>query len=202
MAVVGGGGRWNTILQVVSKDRCCWHLCVCVPCNKTLVYSSNGKKSRRVHATDATHKAALKGVLESYQLSEETTDGRKAMITTRVLDIKAAIGCFIAEHSLPYSIAPHLVALSKKLASDPDALHATKMGRTAATYVMTHGIAEEFKNALSDKLKSSFFSLNVDEATNNAGNKVLNVLVQYFDEDQQSTVVELLGSREVNQATS
>ena len=86
--------------------------------------------------------------------------------------------------------------------SDPDALQATKMGRTAATYVMTHGTVEEFKNVRSDKSRSSFFSLNVDKATNNAGNKVLNVLVQYFDEDQQSTLVELLGSREVNQVTS
>ena len=59
------------------------------------------------------------------------------MITMHVLDMKAAIGCFIAEHSLSYSIAPHLLALSKKLACDPDALQATKMVRIAATYVMT-----------------------------------------------------------------
>ena len=44
--------------------------------------------------------------------------------------------------------------------------------------------------------------MNVDEATNKAGNKFLNTIVQYFDEEGQTVSNQLLGTREVNIATS
>ena len=42
----------------------------------------------------------------------------------------------------------------------------------------------------------------MDEATNNAGDKIFNVLVQYFDQSQGKVVLEHFGSREVNRATA
>ena len=44
--------------------------------------------------------------------------------------------------------------------------------------------------------------MNVDEATNKAGNKFLNTIVQYIDEEGQTVRNQLLGTREVNIATS
>ena len=38
-------------------------------------------------------------------------------------------------------------------------------------YVTSHGVGETIRRDLGDKLKGTFFSLNVDEATNKAGNK-------------------------------
>ena len=55
---------------------------------------------------------------------------------------------------------------------------------------------------MGDKLKGYFFSFNVDEATNKAGDKFLNTIVQYCDEEGQTVRNQLLGTREVNIATS
>ena len=67
---------------------------------------------------------------------------------------------------------------------------------------MSHGVGNYFQRELSLELSSKHFSLNVDEATNNAGNKIVNVMVQYWSDEQQKCVLRLLGSREVNLATA
>lgn len=76
------------------------------------------------------------------------------------------------------------------------------MVQTAAIHTMTYGIVKHMKNELSSALKDTFFSINVDEATNNAGDKVLNVVCQYYDIEQRKIINELLGLRIVNKATS
>ena len=56
------------------------------------------------------------------------------------------------------------------------------------------------KQTLKRKLQSTPFSFNLDEATNNAQNKIVNVVVRYFDGDKVKT--EHFASKVVNQATS
>src|SRR4029434_1524287 len=55
-----------------------------------------------------------------------------------------------------------------------------------ASYFNTHGITPEFKRRISEKLKNDMFSLNADEATNKNMEKVLNVLVRFFGEDENA----------------
>lgn len=62
----------------------------------------------------------------------------------------------------------------------------------------THGIAPEFKKRLSDQLKGCMFSLNVDEATTQNMEKILNVMVRFFDDDAARVITQHLASREVN----
>ena len=45
------------------------------------------------------------------------------------------------------------------------------------------------------KLRATPFSLNMDEATNNANDKILNILVQYFDKVHERVIFEHLASR-------
>lgn len=80
---------------------------------------------------------------------------------------------FLAEHNLSFTLAQTLVDLCKKVAGDKAAL--SRMSNQLASYFNTHGITPEFKRQLSNKLKNDMFSLNMDEATNNNMDKVLNV---------------------------
>ena len=98
---------------------------------------------------------------------------------------KTKLMAFVAQHNLPLSITPSLLDLCKDMAEDKKALIKTHMSRTAATYTTTHGLAAALRNELRQKLKQIFYSLNIDEATNNAMDKTLNILVRYFDEDQE-----------------
>ena len=58
--------------------------------------------------------------------------------TEEVQALKARICMFLAEHSLPFSLTDSLVALMKSAAREV-ALANLVMGRSSATYSLTHG---------------------------------------------------------------
>lgn len=78
---------------------------------------------------------------------------------------EATILAFTAERSLSYSDVPDIIALSKTLAKDRQALDRLSMDRTTASYKMTHGLGKTFQDELIDDLQNSYFSLNRDECT-------------------------------------
>lgn len=123
-------------------------------------------------------------------------------IGDRVAELKTIVLSFAAEHTLPFSLIPHLVSLGQCLAQDKQALQKLRFSRTSATYTTVYGVAEALKLEQGEKLRQSHFSLNLDEATNNAGDKIFNVIVQYFDTEQGKVVMEHFWSREVNRATA
>ena len=59
-------------------------------------------------------------------------------------------------------------------------------------------MAKAFKEEMKSKLKNQFFSLNIDEATNNNNDKILNVIVQYYDTEEAKICIHHLGSRKQN----
>ena len=67
---------------------------------------------------------------------------------------------------------------------------------------MPHGVARCYKDELKSKLKNRTISLNIDEATNNNNDKILNVLTQYYDDEMGRVVIDHLGSRKQNLATA
>ena len=103
---------------------------------------------------------------------------------------------------LPFSLAPDLVALSKFLAKDKSALSKLRFSQTSATYITTHGTAKCLKEDLISKLKGNFFSLNIDEATTNAMDKIINIFVRFYDDSQNMVVTDHLGSKNANISTS
>ncbi len=54
------------------------------------------------------------------------------------------------------------------------------MSDTAASYKMKYGVAKTVTDSLHDDIRTSFYSLNVDEATSENKHKVLSVLVSHF----------------------
>lgn len=108
---------------------------------------------------------------------------------------------FIAEHDLSFTISQPLVNLCKKLAEDKNALTRLSVSNQHASCVNTHGIAPEFKKHLSEKLNKCMFSLNIDEASSQNMDKILNVLVRFFDDDV-TRVTQHLASRKVNIANA
>lgn len=192
------GFEFNTWCKKPRKSG----VCMCTVCGKSVVYGSSGKKALKKHANLEDHKTAVRSLTNSTKLAGAsiTTAHTKECLQDLVNENKAVISLFIAEHCLPFAIAPELLQLAQRL--NNSALQSTTLSRKAATYVTSHGVGESIRNDLSEKLKDKFFSLNVDEATNKAGNKFLNVIVQYFDDELQAVCNQLLGTREVNIATS
>ncbi|GBM22812.1 Protein ENL [Araneus ventricosus] len=98
---------------------------------------------------------------------------------------RAVLACFVAENSLPFSPTAKLVELCQTLAKDRPSLSKLKMEMTAATYITGHGVAKTMREELVAKLYKNYFSMNVDEATNNSGDKIINVLVRVYDDEKE-----------------
>ena len=71
------------------------------------------------------------------------------------------------------------------------------MDRTKASYKLTLGLAETFKEGTLNHIRSHPFSLNIDESTSNNRKRVLAILVSYFPEMSGKVVVEQLASLSV-----
>ena len=120
----------------------------------------------------------------------------------RTTELKAVTCAFIAENTLPYSLSPNLIRYAKRMSKDIKALEKVSMSRVNCMYTSTHGLAKSMQEELAKQLNGSYLSLNVDEATNNAGNKILNILARYHDTNINQIVTNHLGSRVVNLATA
>lgn len=100
----------------------------------------------------------------------------------------------MANHSLPFTMAPVLFDLAQELAKDPKALSGNSMDRTSASYKMRFGMAETIRSRTIANMQNGYFSLNIDELTSNNLQRVLAVLVSYSSSVQKEVAVEHLTS--------
>lgn len=174
----------------------------CLVCNKKLLYRSNGKKSFQSHVVDPEHVAAINSQQHTSTLPTAEPVIADACLSDRVTSAKLRICAFLAEHCLPFSLSPDLIDLIKTLGSDQESCKKLSMCRKTASYTLTHGLARSVKLELHQKLKTTYFSINLDESTDNAGRKIVNVLVRFYDDAKGEVVTQLLGSYSESHATS
>ena len=96
----------------------------------------------------------------------------------------------IAEHSLPFTMSPHLIRFAQTLSSDSRTLQNLCMSRMTAAYKLREGLAANINEDLVELLRNTHFSINVDECMSNNYEKVFSVLVSFFSEEQISVVVQ------------
>lgn len=181
----------------INKPGCCY----CTICDINIIYGSSGKKALQKHANRQDHIDADRALQSSSRLDSIPTC---QSLQDGTSEVKAVTSLFLSQHCLPFSLGPELLKYAQRLSKvqNKSALDSTTLSHTSATYTTTHGVAADIKERLSNSLSDRFVSLNVDEATNASGNKVLNVLVQYFCEDQQKVMIDLIGSKQENIATA
>lgn len=83
----------------------------------------------------------------------------------RVVCQQATIIAFLAEHDLPFRLAPDLIALTKSLARDHTALQQLSLDRTTASYKLCYGLGQSIEDLMTARMVQHPFSLNVDEST-------------------------------------
>lgn len=178
--------------------------CFCCYCNLSIRYASEGLKSLICHSSNANHIKAYKSVKNTQSFpgkSDGLNSERVVDLATRRCRSEALITSFIAEHSLPFSIAPNLLDLAKTLSQDLTSLNTVQMSRSSATYKLKYGLAKTEKDEQYSILKDTFFSLNIDESTNKANESVLAILVQYYCEDERKVLIRHLASVKLEACT-
>ena len=68
---------------------------------------------------------------------------------------------------------------------------------TTASYKLTFGVAKTMKDRMVSHLRTTNFSLNLDEATNNNQERILTILACFYNKDVQDVALEHLASIEL-----
>ena len=95
---------------------------------------------------------------------------------------------FIAENSLPFTMAPKLIEFAKVMANDANVLAEISMSRETAAYKLTDGLAPIIKDKIVESMRSTYFSMNVDECFSKNHQKNFSIIVSYFEEDKGEVV--------------
>ena len=111
--------------------------------------------------------------------------------------LQALILAFAAEKSFSMSDVDDLLALCKEVSTDKKALDSLQLSRGSATYKLVHGLGKTLKETTLAILRTQPFSLNIDESTSNADNRVLAIMVNYFNPTLNKMVVEHLAAFEL-----
>lgn len=169
-------------------------VCFCLLCNSSIKYSSEGFKSLFNHSGTAVHKKSRDSVKNSEVLHSlfpgsddvmRSDESRTVDAATRKARAEALVLSFLAEHSLPFSSAPHIIELVKCLSRDCYALNSLELSRTTASYKLKYGLTKTIKDEQIKELRNSLFSLNIDGGTSKASDSVLAILVQYYSSEQK-----------------
>ncbi|CAH1109909.1 unnamed protein product [Psylliodes chrysocephalus] len=119
-----------------------------------------------------------------YQIGQKTTNINKA---------------FIAEHNLLYRVAEHLPSLISKICTDSEIAKNIQCGRTKTTAIVKNVIGQSGSNTIYAILRSSKFSVIIDESTDISTKKHLVIVARYFYEnkihDTFLTLIEMKSSR-------
>lgn len=116
--------------------------------------------------------------------SESNLPQQSVPLADRIANTEATLLGFLAEKTLPFSLAPDLLDLVKELSKDIKALNGVKLHRTSATYKLRFGVAKTFEENIMKDMKNQKFSLNIDESTSNNDGKIVTVLVNYLRNDK------------------
>ena len=95
----------------------------------------------------------------------------------RVANMEAMLVAFIAEDRLLFPLSESLIELVKDLSKDKAGLERLYMHRTTASYKLTYGLHLTWHNELTNILRETPFSLNMDESTSSNTKYVYTILV-------------------------
>lgn len=170
-------------------------ICVCVLCSDSPInYGSTGFRSLEQHARSAKHKDKLKSIACCSVSGGETltTSNQTVSVYDRKTNMEAMLLTFLAENRLPNSLCENLVAFLKEAVKDPAAVQQMSVSASAASYKIAIGLKTYWENQLAEILRSSQFSLTVDESTSANNKRVLALLVNYFSESEGKVLCEHL----------
>ena len=199
----------------------------CSRCPQTVVYGTRGRVALEDHLKTETHKRAVRALAHTSTLPGQSARRtqryglpRRAVpqesgpstgtaplapltpLADRTANVEAMLLSFAVENNLAFTTVPKLVELSTTLAADLPALRNTALSPSAASYKTRHGVADTFRGTLAEELKSTPFSLNLDEAMNSNQQKIVTILVSHFAGKEGLIVVNHLASFKLTQVTS
>lgn len=107
---------------------------------------------------------------------------------------------FIAEHNLPFRVMDHLSDLISSVCPDSEIASSIKCKRSKTTAIVKNVTGTHFQQSLAATLRTSKFSVIVDETTDVASVKEMCIITRYFDENNKKILSSFFGLIEVPRA--
>lgn len=126
----------------------------------------------------------------SGKTSQDLQRERNVSFQDRKANAEAMVTSFTVENTLTFSVVPKIIDLAKALAKDKKVLDDLHMERTTCAYKLNEGLASVTRKRIVQDMQNTPFSINLDECTSNANEKVLSILVSYFSETLNMSVVQ------------
>lgn len=87
----------------------------------------------------------------------------------------------LSEHNLSFNVIDHITAVCKVAFDDSKIASGINLGRTKATSIVKNVIGKSHSEEIANILKSTYFSVIIDESTDVGCVKTLCICVKYFD---------------------
>lgn len=165
---------WSRKCSTAEKGAKAAHYAWCIPCGKAMSIVA-GSNELLKHSKSTTHREAAK-----VASTTRTLPGLFSLTPTRTLRAEILFAQFLAEHHIPFLTTDHFHYLCKEMFPDSEVAKRFRMHRTKATaitVVTAHTIMEEIRV----KMEGCAFSIALDEATTISVEKLMVVMLRFFD---------------------
>lgn len=159
--------------------------CKCKACDKLF---NCGKSDLLKHAATSKHIQKVKAV----KISKPMSSFFEKPISKETENFEVRMSMFFAEHNVAIHVIDHLIPLLKEIVPDSKIIKNCQLGRTKCTRIIENILAKVEKEKLVEQLKHKRFSVLIDESTDISSKKSMCVLVRFFDEVQERSIVQLL----------
>ncbi|XP_050500500.1 uncharacterized protein LOC126880585 [Diabrotica virgifera virgifera] len=147
-----------------------------------------GKAEILKHMKTKKHEKQARDYKSRQTLTSMTVSSSPLVAAKRGKENDIRIASFLVEHNVAFNVADHLVQLIKHLHLDKDSLSQTSCGRTKAAKIVTNVVGSHGKENILDILKTTKFSLVIDESTDIGTTKNLALIARFFNNHIASDV--------------
>ncbi|XP_055910829.1 uncharacterized protein LOC129945193 [Eupeodes corollae] len=164
--------------------------CKCEACDKILYC---GKSKIKKHAITKLHQRNVTSIKNSRNVNSFFKPKQTVQSVDReTSNFEIKLSLFFDEHNVAFEVIEHLNPLLKNIVTDSKIIKNSKLGRKKCTSIIKNVLAKEETEELVDKLKKYKFSIMIDESTDICLNKLMCVMVRFFDDEDGKVVVRLL----------
>lgn len=161
----------------------------CTACKKVLAC---GKSELTKHANRKCH------ILNCNKENIKIENNRVASLLTKesdrrdhVNEIKQTeikLSAFYAEHNIALNTLDHMVPLIKEICTKPEVVRDFSLSRRKCTKIIQNVISKRETEKNIELLKEQRFSILIDESTTISNDKVLCILVKYYNSEQRKCI--------------
>ncbi|KAL1379496.1 hypothetical protein pipiens_014859, partial [Culex pipiens pipiens] len=151
----------------------------CEICEKFLEYKKGGLKDLKTHQKLATHK------LNATKVKTKKTSKLHHFMAkdSDAIDAHIKLCLYGVEKNLSFTALETLVPVVQSICKDSKIATTLRLHRTKATCILHNVTGETQKQRLINIMRRTYFSIIVDESTNISTEKVLCIVVRFYDEE-------------------